>query len=77
MSYATSILKYQNDLTSAGVSDIQAEIHAKTLAELIDQNLATKQDLKDLENRMIIKFSGMIILENLFLFAALEYFQKV
>ena len=50
---------------------------AKTLAELIDQNLATKQDLKDLENRMIIKFSGMIILANLFLFAALEYFQKV
>ena len=42
-------LAYAKKLKAAGVPENQAEVHAEAFAEIIDQHLATKQDLKDLE----------------------------
>jgi len=41
-------LAYANKLKSAGVPDEQAEIQAKTFAEIIEERLPTKQDIMDL-----------------------------
>ena len=40
------------DLTAAGMPEAQAEVLAQSQAKLIDEKLATKQDLKDLEERL-------------------------
>lgn len=39
-------------LVAAGVPEPQAEVHADALAELIDNQLATKRDLEALEKRL-------------------------
>lgn len=64
---AKDILKYEHELKEAGVPANQAEIHAKSMAELIDSNLATKQDVellrKDLEalgNKITIKVGSIV-----------------
>ncbi|MBF0153264.1 MAG: DUF1640 domain-containing protein [Magnetococcales bacterium] len=43
---------YVKKLKAVGVSEEQAEVQAETLAELIDDKLATKRDLMELEERM-------------------------
>ncbi len=45
-------LAYVKKLRSAGVAEEQAEIHAEALAEILEERIATKQDLKELELRM-------------------------
>ena len=40
------------DLTAAGMPEAQAEVLAQSQAKLIDEKLATKQDLKALEERL-------------------------
>ena len=40
------------DLTRAGMTEEQAEVLARSQATLIDEKLATKQDLKELEARL-------------------------
>ena len=42
----------QKKLKAAGFTDDQAEIQAQTLVEIIEERLATKQDLKELELRL-------------------------
>ncbi len=42
-------LAYAKKLKSAGFTEEQAEIQAKALASIIDEKLATKRDLKELE----------------------------
>jgi hypothetical protein len=42
-------LAYVKRLRSAGVAEEQAEIHAEALAEILEERIATKQDLKELE----------------------------
>jgi len=39
---------YVKQLTSAGVSEAQAEVHARTLAGLLEEQLATKRDLDEM-----------------------------
>ena len=53
-------LAYAKKLKQAGVPEEQAEIHAEALAEIIDEQLATKKDLKELEYRLIIKLGTMM-----------------
>jgi len=53
-------LAYAKKLKQAGVPEEQAEIHAEALAEIIDEQLATKKDLKELEYRLIIKLGAMM-----------------
>jgi len=45
-------LAYAKKLKSAGFTEDQAEIQAQALAEIIEERLATKQDLKELELRL-------------------------
>jgi hypothetical protein len=43
---------YVKDLVAAGVPERQAEVHARVLADSVFTQLATKQDLADLEARI-------------------------
>jgi len=42
-------LAYVKKLKAVGVPEEQAEVQAETFAEIIEERLATKQDLKELE----------------------------
>ena len=42
-------LAYVKKLKSAGVPEEQAEVHAEAFAEILEERIATKQDLKGLE----------------------------
>ncbi len=57
-------LKFANRLKSAGVLPAQAEAEAEALAEVFEVNfkeVATKQDLILLEQRMTIKLGGLMV----------------
>ena len=58
-------LAYAKKLIAAGVPSNQAEVQAEALADIVDERLATKQDLKELESRIttnIIKWvAGMLV----------------
>lgn len=54
-------LRYANKLIEVGFTKEQAEVQAETLAEIIDERLATKQDLKELELRLIIKLGSIVV----------------
>ena len=49
---AFDTLAYSKKLRSAGFTEVQAEIQAETIAELIDDKLATKQDILALKRDM-------------------------
>jgi len=56
-------LKFANRLKAAGVPEKQAEAEAEILAEALEvnaKNLATKEDLVMLEQRIVIKIGGVI-----------------
>ncbi len=59
-------LAYVKKLRAAGVPEDQAEVQAEALAEVVDEKLATKddirelkRDLKELELRLVIKLGAM------------------
>ncbi len=52
MSVNFDTLAYAKKMKSVGFTEEQAELQAETLAEIIDEKLATKQDLKELEVRL-------------------------
>ncbi len=58
-------LKFSKKLVESGVPQRQAEAHAEAFAEVIDDQLATKQDLKDLETRLnhniLTRLGGLVI----------------
>ena len=43
---------FVKELTAAGMPEAQAEVLANSQAKLIDEQLATKKDLKELEERL-------------------------
>ena len=57
-------LAYAKKLIAAGVPALQAEVQAETFAEIIDERIATKQDLKELELRLkygiTLRFGAML-----------------
>ena len=53
-------LLYVKKLRAAGFSQEQAEAQAEALVEIIDENLSTKRDLKELESRLIIRLGTLI-----------------
>ncbi len=64
-------LKYVDTLRKAGIPDKQAEAQVRVLNEIIDSNLATKrdikelerdikQDIKELEQRIVIKLGSLL-----------------
>ena len=52
-------LAYAKKLKSAGFTEDKAEIQAEALASIIDEKLATKQDLKELELRMLVRLGAI------------------
>jgi len=52
-------LKYLETLKEAGIPETQARALTTGLAEAVDMNLATKQDLKDLKNELIFKLGSI------------------
>ena len=53
-------LKYVDTLRKAGIPDRQAEAQVRVLNEIIDSNLATKRDIKELEQRIVIKLGSLL-----------------
>ena len=53
-------LAYAKKLIDAGFSQQQAEVQAEALAEVIDENIATKRDLKELEMRLTIRLGTLM-----------------
>jgi hypothetical protein len=60
-------LKYSKILEAVGVARDQAEAHIKIISEIVEGDLATKQDIERLENklvqleyRLIIKLSATV-----------------
>lgn len=47
---AFDTLSYANKLIAAGFTKQQAEVQAEAIVELINENLATKRDLQEMEN---------------------------
>ena len=57
-------LKYAKRLKAAGMDSLLAEEQAAAMAEVLEinlQNLATKSDLQLLEQRMVIKFGALMV----------------
>ena len=52
---------FVKELTDAGMPEPQAEALARTHAKLIDEKLATKQDLKALELRLTLRLGSMMV----------------
>lgn len=52
---------FVKELTQAGMPEDQAEVLARSQAMLIDEKLATKQDLKELELRLTIRLGSMMV----------------
>lgn len=52
--------RFVKDLTSAGMKAEQAEVLANSYAHLVNDQLATKDDLKALEQRLDLKIDGKI-----------------
>ena len=48
-------LKYAKMLEAAGFSREQAETSIKILVEIMEEKLATKQDIRDLESRLTLR----------------------
>ena len=59
---------FVKQLTEAGMPEPQAEVLARTQAALIDERLATKEDLQALESRL--KYDLTVRLGSMFVVAA-------
>ena len=60
-------LRYSKVLEAAGVSRDQAEAHVRIMAEIVEGNLASKQDVRELkdelqklEYRLVIKLGALV-----------------
>ena len=52
---------FVKELTEAGMPKAQAEVLARSQANLIDEKLATKEDLKELELRLTMRLGSMMV----------------
>lgn len=53
-------LNYAKRLEQAGFTREQAETQANIMTEIVDEKIATKQDLRELEYRLTIRFGSML-----------------
>ncbi len=49
---AFDTLAYANKLKKAGIPGEQAEVHAVAIAEIVNEQMATKRDIKELETAL-------------------------
>jgi len=52
---------YIKKLVSVGFTEVQAEAQCQALSLVLSDQVATKADLKELEQRLIIKLGSMIV----------------
>ena len=52
---------YQNKLKEAGLDSKIAEVHAEEVQNILNTEIATKQDLNLLEHKMIIKLGSLVV----------------
>ena len=57
---AFDTLAYAKKLKDAGFTDQQAEVQAQAFSEIIEERLATKQDIKELEMRLTLRLGGIM-----------------
>lgn len=73
-------LAYARKLESAGFSREQAEAQADALREIIDEKIATKQDLRELELRLkydlTLRLGGIVVACTAILLAGLPLILK-
>lgn len=60
---AFDTLKYAKRLKEAGFTESQAKALAAVQAEFIEDNLATKRDLKELEHRLVAKLYRALLIQ--------------
>ena len=60
MAVAFDTLAYAKRLRSAGCSEQLAEVQAEALAAVVTENIATKQDLRELEYRLTLRLGAML-----------------
>jgi len=53
-------LEYAKKFEKAGVNRRQAEAHIQIISQVVENDMATKQDLKELEYRLTIKLCTII-----------------
>ena len=69
-------LQYSNRLKKAGVSEEQANVHAEAIADLVDNRMATKKDLEQIKNNLLIKLGGMMVTGVALIVFLLRLFEK-
>jgi len=60
MAVAFDTLAYAKRLRNAGCSEQLAEVQAEALAAVVTENIATKQDLRELEYRLTLRLGAML-----------------
>ena len=53
-------LEYSKKLRAAGFTEVQAEVQAEALADMFENQIATKRDLRELEYRLLIRLGAMM-----------------
>ena len=53
-------LNYAKRLEQAGFTRQQAEVQANIMTEIVDEKMVTKQDLRELEYRLLIRLGCML-----------------
>ena len=53
-------LNYAKRLEEVGFTRNQAEAQANIMTEIVDEKMATKRDLRELELRLTIRFGSML-----------------
>ena len=59
-SVVLNTLEYAKRLEAAGFTRQQAEAQAGLMTEIVDERMATKTDLRELEYRLTIRFGAML-----------------
>lgn len=59
--HAFDTLIYAKRLKKAGFTEKQAETQAEAFADVVNDNLATKHDLKKLETKLFVRLSTVIV----------------
>ncbi|CAC9508082.1 hypothetical protein [uncultured Gammaproteobacteria bacterium] len=58
---AFDTLTYAKKLKASGFTEQQAEVQAEAMAELVNEQLATKRDLKELEMSLVLRLGGIMV----------------
>lgn len=58
---AFDTLAYAKKLKAAGFTEQQAEVQAEAMAEWVNEQLATKRDLKELEMRLVLCLGSLMV----------------